>query len=106
MTPTERLARAQRAEAAYTEFFEPMIDELKNVYSERLVEIANTELNRDQRADKITALSNALKILATLDNGMQAIVKDGEMAASDIAKADKIERMTKPQRRLLGIAPL
>lgn len=105
MNPQERASRANRAELAYREFMEPMLDELKNVYSERLVEVANAELSRDKRADKITALSNALKILSTLDAGMQTIMRDGEVANAEMLKADRIEKMPAPQRRLLGIAP-
>lgn len=104
MNEAERIARAHRAKAAYEEFFEPMLDELKNAYSERLVEIANSELSRDKRADKITALSNALKILATLDAGMAESIRDGDLAMAEKLKAEKIEGMTAPQRRLLNIA--
>lgn len=105
MTEAERIARAARAKAAYEEFFEPMIDALRDEYASRIVEIANSELSRDKRADKLTALSNAHKILATLDDGMKAILTDGDLAARDKLRAETIERMTAPQRRLLGIAP-
>jgi hypothetical protein len=63
------------------------------------------ELSRDKRADKITALSNALKILGQLENGMKAAILDGDLAQQEKLKAEKIEQMTAPQRRLLGIAP-
>jgi hypothetical protein len=105
VTEAERIARAHRGKAAFEEFFEPMLDELQNAYSERLVEVANTELNPAKRADKITALSNALKILTNLEAGMKAIVTDGELALKDKARTDKIEQMTAPQRRLLGVVP-
>lgn len=105
MNEAERIATAFRAESAWKEFIEPMFDELRNAYSERLVEVANTELTRDARSDKITALSNAIKILNTLEGGMQEIIRDGELAKRDRLKAEKLEQMTKPQRRLLGIAP-
>lgn len=105
MTEADRIARAERAATAYREFFEPMIDELKEEYAYRIVEIANTELSRDKRADKITALSNAHKILTTLDGGMLEIIRDGELAKRDKLKAERVEQMTAPARRLLGIAP-
>ena len=82
-----------------------MIAELRNAYSERMVEVANSELSRDKRADKITALANATKILTQLENGMQAIIADGELAKKEKAKAERIEQMTAPQRRLLNIGP-
>jgi hypothetical protein len=103
--PEDRIARAERADAAWVEFFGPMITELKAEYSSRLVEVANSELSRDKRSDKITALSNAMKILATLEGGMREIIRDGELALVEKVRADKVEGMTAPQRKLLGIAP-
>ena len=102
---SERIARAHRAQAAWDEFVGPILGELKAAYSERLVEVANSELNPAKRADKITALSNAVKILAQLESGMLAVIRDGEMAQRDKLRADKIEGMTMAQRRLLNIGP-
>lgn len=82
-----------------------MVGELKSAYTERLAEVANTELSRDKRTDKITALSNALKILSTLESGMMEIIRDGELARADKLRTEKVEKMTAPQRRLLGMAP-
>ena len=101
----DRIATASRAEQAWNEFFGPMIVELRSAYSERLVEVANTELNRDRRGDKITALSNAMKILATLESGMREAIRDGDLAKQEKLKAERIEQMTAPQRRLLNIGP-
>lgn len=105
MNDSQRLASAQRAKAAYEEFIEPMFDELRNEYGDRIVEVATTELNRDKRSDKLTALSVAHKVLNTLDAGMKAMISDGELALRDKLRAEKIEQMSAPQRRLLGIAP-
>lgn len=105
MTEAERIARAHRAKSALDEFLGPMFDELDAEYTSRMVEVANSELSRDKRADKITALSNALKISRTLKAGMQEIILDGELAKQDRLRAEKIEGLTKPQRRLLGVAP-
>jgi hypothetical protein len=105
MTEAERIARAHRAQSALDEFLDPMFAELDAEYTARMIEVANSELSRDKRADKITALSNALKITRTLRSGMQEIIRDGELAHRDKLRADKIEQMTAPQRRLLGIAP-
>lgn len=99
----ESLARATRAKAAWDEFFEPMIAELSDEYSQRMVVVATTELNPAKRANKITALSHALKITATLKGGMLAIIQDGETSQKELARFDNIERMTQPQKRLLRI---
>lgn len=105
MTEAERIARANRAQNAYDEFMSPMFENLTEEYATRLAEVANTELSRDKRADKITALSNALKIVGTLKAGMLEIMRDGELARADALKKEHIEKMTAPQRRLFGIAP-
>src|SRR5689334_18391630 len=99
----QSLARATRAQAAWDEFIEPMLTELADEYASRLTEVATTELNSVKRADKLTALSHALKITGTLKAAMQAIIHDGEQAQKELARADNIERMTAPQRRLLRI---
>lgn len=106
MTDTaQRIARAHMAERAFDEFIAPMFEEIEAEWTARLVEIANTELNSRKRSDKITALSHALKITKTIRAGMQEYIRDGELAHSEKLKADKIERMTAPQRKLLGMAP-
>lgn len=105
MNESERIAQAERAQRAYTDFIDPMIDALKEEYAFRIVEVANSELSRDKRADKLTALSVAHKIVTTLDGGMKAMIADGELAIPAKLRAEKIEQMSAPQRRLLGIAP-
>lgn len=105
MTEAERIARAQRAKAAWDEFCGPMIEGMVSEYSARMVEVANTELNPKKRADKITALANAIRIAENLKGGMREAIVDGEIAARDRLRADKVEQMSAAQRRLFGIAP-
>lgn len=101
----QRIAHADRAQRAWDEFFAPMIAELRSAYSERMVEVATTELNHAKRADKITALSNAVKILDTLKGGMLEAIRDGELAKEDMLRAERIEQLSPSRRRLLNIAP-
>jgi hypothetical protein len=101
----QRLDHARRAELAWEEFFAPMIAELKAAYTERLAEVANTELNPRKRSDKVTALANALKIVGTLESGMLETIRDGELAKQEQLRAEKIEQMAPSARRLLNIAP-
>ena len=105
MTEAERIARSHRASSAWDEFFGPMIGEMRSAYTDRMVELANSELARDKRSDKLTALANAMKILGNLESGMQAIIRDGDVAQREKLRADKVEQMTAPQRRLLNIVP-
>lgn len=105
MTEAQRIAKGQRAQAAYDEFLAPMFDEIEAEYASRMIEVANNELSREARADKITALSHAIKIARTLKAGMRAAIADGDVAHREKLRADTIEKMTAPRRRLLGIAP-
>lgn len=100
---TDRIARATRAQAAWDEFIAPMLGEMDAAYTARIVEVANTELLFWRRTGKLTALSNGLRIVEQLRNGMLAIIKDGELARNEKARAEKIRQMTAPQRRLLNI---
>jgi hypothetical protein len=104
VTEAERIARANHAKAAW-EVLEPLLDDMDAQYTARMVEVANLELARDKRADKLTALSNALRISQNIRAGLQAAMLDGDVAQREKLRADKIENMTAPQRRLLGIAP-
>lgn len=101
----ERIATAERARAAWDEFVEPTLADIKATYAARIVEIASTELSRDKRTDKITALSAAIRIADQIESGLQAVIMDGDIAEKDKLRADKMERMTAPQRRLLNMFP-
>lgn len=105
MTPQERIAKAERAQRAWDEFIGLQIEDMIGAYSSRIVEIANTELSRDKRTDKITALSHAIRITENIREGLLAAIKDGELARKDKLRAENIETMTAPQRRLLGVVP-
>lgn len=105
MTESERIARAQRAKAAFDEFVGPMLDEMEAEYSARIVDVATTDLFFWTRASKLTRLSDALRMVRSIKGGMAAIITDGEIAANDRLRADKIDRMSAPQRRLLSIGP-
>jgi hypothetical protein len=103
MTPQERIAKASQARFAFDEFIGPMLDALHDEYTSRLVEIASTELHPAQRSDKITALSNALKIVANLKAGMIEAIRDGELAKIEKLRAERVEQMSDAQQRLLKI---
>lgn len=104
MTPEQRIGRAARAQGAWDEFIAPMIDNLREEYTNRVAEVAATELHPANRADKITTLSVALRVLATLESGMKEAIRDGDLARKDKIRADNVERMSDAQQRLLKIA--
>jgi hypothetical protein len=105
MTDLQKIARGQRAQAAYDEFVAPIITECRNIYGERIVEIAAGELNRDKRTDKLTALSTALRILDQVEGGIKAAIMDGEIARQNKLKAESIEQMSPANRRFLNMVP-
>lgn len=105
MNEAHRIGRAHRAQAALDEFLTPMFDALEAEYTARMIEIANTELSRERRTDKITALALALKIVRTTRSGMNEYVRDGELARDSKLRAQSVEKMTAPQRRLFAIGP-
>ena len=97
--------RARRAETLRNEFLAPVFGDIRQAYANRIVEIAATELDPKIRAEKITALSSAIRILGNLETGINAFIRDGEVAKGNLLRVEKIESMTAPQRRLFGIAP-
>ena len=105
MNDFEAAARGQRASLA-GEFIGPVLADHRNAYLARIAEIATTELDANNRADKLTALSLALKMVSAIETGIATAVQDGEMAQSKILQAESIEKMSVHKRRLLNIAPL
>lgn len=100
----EAAARGHRA-ALCNEFIGPILTETRDGYTARLIEIASTELNPKTRAEKITALSIAMKVLANVENGLNSAIEAGRVAQQSLIKADKIERMGASERRLMDIVP-
>lgn len=105
MTPEERLARARRAQMALDEFITPLLTETRDVYAARIVEIAATELNKEARTDKITALSTAIRVLEELEKGIQAHLLDGKVADKERLRVAKLEQMTPARRRIFSMTP-
>lgn len=97
-------ARGQRA-ALCNEFIGPILKDIRGGYLERIAEIAATELGPKTRAEKITALSIALKVLGNVENGLNAAIEAGRVAERSALKAHEIERMGAHERRLMDIVP-
>jgi hypothetical protein len=101
---SERIARAHRAQSALDEFLSPMFDDLRDEYVKRIADVAATELHPVTRADKITTLSVALRVVDTLRSGMAEVIRDGDLAKRDKLKAERVEGMSDARQRLLRIA--
>jgi len=100
----EAAARGQRA-ALCDEFIGPILKDVREGYTARLIEIAATELNPKTRSEKITALSIAMKVLANVENGLNGAIEAGKVAQQSLLKTDRVERMGASERRLLDIVP-
>lgn len=105
MNDSEAVARGTRALQYRQEFLGPIIDNQRQAYTTRIAEIASTELDPKVRSEKLTALSLALRVLENVSSGIDAAIRDGEIAAQNMAKAENVERMTPDKRRLLRFAP-
>jgi len=103
VTTKERIARAQRAETFWGEFLEPMLTNMRSEYMGRISDVAATELAVAARTDKLTTLSQALRILDNIEGGMREAIRDGEIARQEKLRAEKIEQMSDAQQRLLRI---
>ena len=103
MTEAERISRAHKAQDCLSEFLTPMFADLRAEYTDRLAEVARTELNRERRADGVALLAVALKVVDTLEAGMNEIVRDGKVALESQARAERVAQMTDAQQRLLKI---
>lgn len=101
----ELAARGERANICYNEFVGPALKDQRAVYAERIAEIAVSELNPRKRADKITTLSTAIRILDNIDTAIRCLIEEGKMAERATMKVDEIERMTGPRRRLFEFMP-
>jgi hypothetical protein len=105
MNDAERKARGERAKTYRDEFLVPILAESRDTYQARIIEVATTELDPKVRAEKLTALSIAVRILGNIESGLDAFVNDGAIAANSLLKAEKVEKMGRHERRLLDMVP-
>ncbi len=101
MTPSERIARADRAKAALAEFLAPAFAHVEQDYSEKLITAAASV---DPRAPEIIArLANGVKAARTARGLIEAFVMDGKMAEQELQGAAKVQRMTPFHRSVIGV---
>lgn len=105
MNEHELAARGQRADMCYNEFIGPQLKDMRAQYTNRMTEIAVSELDPKKRAEKITSLATAIRILDNIDTGIRCMVEDGKVAEASMLRSDRVERMSAPRRRLLEFSP-
>lgn len=103
MNEAQRIAKAHRAQSALDEVG-PILANLREEYTARIADVATTELHPSVRADKVTTLSVALRVLNTVEAGLREAIRDGELAKADKLRAQNIENMSDARQRLLKVA--
>lgn len=97
--------RGERADMCYNEFVGPALRDQRKVYAERITEIAVQELDPKKRAEKLTSLAIAIRILDNIDSAIRGLIEEGKMAHAASGRMEEIERMTAAQRRLFEVVP-
>jgi hypothetical protein len=99
------IEKAKRAKMLREEFLAPIMGDIRKGYADRIVHVASTELDPKAREQKLTSLSVAMKILDNIEHGMTAIIEDGKVAERELVRAEKVERMSAPAKRLFNVIP-
>jgi hypothetical protein len=94
----DRRARGFRAKAALDEFFVPACEGLRGEYLSALTKLA---ANEPWETAKITKLAVAQRVIDAVEQQLRAAILDGELAAKDLSRAQKIERIPEAKRKAL-----
>jgi glycyl-tRNA synthetase alpha subunit len=93
-----RMARANQAEQALTQFLAPAFDVVRTDYMEKLASIAAKPLTNDMRAG-MEKLALAVKVVDEVRAQVTALVADGQVAQSDLRRASNIAELPSEKRR-------
>lgn len=97
----ERIARADRAKAAMAEFLAPAFEHVEREYGEKMITAA---ASTDPRAPEVIArLANGVKVARQIRAQIEAIVADGAVAESDVARTAQLSRMSDHKRSIVGV---
>jgi hypothetical protein len=105
LTDAQRVARGHRARQCLDEFVTPEFSYARQVYLARMADVAATELHPQLRADKLTTLSLAVRVLDEVERSISGVMHEGEHVRAEMIRAEKLESLTDAQQRLLRIAP-
>lgn len=101
MNEPQRIERARRADMALEEFMSPAFEVARAAYMDRLAQIAAAE---PWATDKIAKLAIATRILDEVKSQIVAVVRDGDVARSEMIRAEQIERIPHAKRKILGLS--
>lgn len=100
MTPSDRMARGERAKAAMAEFFGPAFEHVEQEYAERMIA---TAASTDPRAPEVIArLANGVKAARVVRGQIEAFIMDGKMAEEEAKRGAKIAQMSDFHRATIG----
>lgn len=97
----QRIERARRADMAIDEFMGPAFEFARAAYMERLAQIAAVE---PWATNKITNLAIAARVLDEVKGQIVAVIRDGDVAKSEMIRAEQIERIPHAKRKILGLS--
>lgn len=100
LTNEDRIARAERARAAYREFIEPALTILKAEYGNRMIDLADETVGQEA---KIAKLALAIKISRRVGSHIEAIIADGKEAQAQGDYAAQISKIPEHKRSILGL---
>lgn len=95
---TDRIANADRAEAALQQFLRPAFETARQEYAHSLAIIGAKPMSIETMAG-ITNLSIALKVLNELQQQIEMIVIDGKVAHADMDRAQRMSTLTTEAQR-------
>ncbi len=100
MTPSERIERAERAQAAMEEFLRPAFVQVEAEYTERLTETCR---RRPWSWLQIIMLATLLRYTARARKRIEAIIDDGPIALDQRTREIHINRIHPERRKVLGV---
>lgn len=101
MTPSERISRADRAQAAMDEFFAPAFELVEKEWAEKMIAAAASS---DPRAPEIIMrLANGVKAARTVRKQIEAHIADGTLAEAEIKRSAQLARMSDHKRSVVGV---
>lgn len=101
MNEAQRIERARRADMAMEEFMGPAFEFARTAYMDRLAQIAAAE---PWATDKIAKLAIATRILDEVKGQIVAVIHDGDVAKSEMIRAEQIEKIPHAKRKILGLS--
>ena len=101
LTEQQRVELARQARMALDDFLAPAFAMVEADYAEKMITAA---ASTDPRTPEVIArLANAIKASRQAHNAIKLLVADGDVAKSQMIRAERVEEMSPARKRLLNI---